>query len=189
MTTHGMAGTPVYLVWQTMRNRCHNPKVKSYKDYGARGIRVCDDWNRSDGFEAFMRDMGPRPDGYQIERRQNDGDYEPSNCFWALRSVQVANKRNNRTLTAFGRTQTLAEWARELDCNPAAILYRIKAGWSEERAVTEPAPERPNGKLTIAQVEQIKARPTDPSTKLATEFGVSKKSILNIRHGRTFNYV
>ena len=188
--THGMTGTPIYLVWTSMRNRCGRPATKNFADYGGRGIRVCEAWNARDGFIAFYRDMGPRPPGFTIEREDNDGDYEPSNCSWQPRSVQSRNKRNTREITARGRTQTLIDWARELGCSPGAILFRLNAeGWDEERAVTEPIPDRPNGKLTLEQAAAIKARRADPLRALAREFGVCQKSILNIRQGKTFAYL
>ncbi len=188
--THGLRSSKEYGVWWTMLHRCVDPKSKSYRNYGGRGIKVCERWR---DFAAFYEDMGPRPsDQHSIERRENDGDYEADNCFWATKAEQVANKRNTHLITVNGETKHLAEWARLLEATPAAILYRLKRGWTPEQAVTEPIPERPNSKLTAEQAAEIKAKyqPRKVSAeRLAKEYSVSKKSILNILSGRTFTDV
>jgi len=89
---HGLAGTLLYMTWRGIKARCNNPNHKSYANYGGRGIRVCDRWSAS--FEAFCADMGAKPTpAHSIDRINNDGDYEPSNCRWATPSEQETNKR------------------------------------------------------------------------------------------------
>lgn len=78
-----------------MHRRCRNPRDKDYKNYGERGISVCDRWSGAHGFENFLADMGKRPPGLTIERNNNDGNYEPGNCRWATRSDQRRNQRRN----------------------------------------------------------------------------------------------
>lgn len=101
--TRGYGKTPEYESWTCMKNRCFNPKRKSFKDYGGRGIRVCARWLNS--FENFLADMGRRPGpGYSIDRKNNDGDYEPGNCRWATSEEQNNNRRPRRE----GKQWTLA---------------------------------------------------------------------------------
>ena len=141
LTTHGMTAKAVrkdsheYWIWNMVVQRCTNPRVKNWNDYGGRGITVCDSWLK---FESFYADMGPRPGrGYSLERIDNDGGYHNGNCKWATRMDQSKNKRNNRLLTAFGKTQHLAEWAREYGIQHTTILYRLRAGWPIEDAVSK----------------------------------------------------
>jgi hypothetical protein len=87
---HGASNTQIYYVWKSMKDRCFRQKCKDYPYYGGRGITVCDRWLK---FENFLADMGERPDGTSIDRIDNDGNYEPSNCRWATWSEQMKNKR------------------------------------------------------------------------------------------------
>lgn len=92
---HGYAGTPTHRAWKGMKDRCYNSRSESYENYGARGITVCSRW-RGD-FLAFLKDMGPRPfDKSSIDRRNNNGNYEPSNCRWSTPMEQNRNNRRNK---------------------------------------------------------------------------------------------
>lgn len=135
---HKPAGgiSPEYAVWNGMRARCNNPQNPNYERYGGRGIKVCDRW-QSD-FVAFLEDMGRRPKGKTLERRDNDGDYTPENCIWATAQDQANNRRSSRLITHDGETMTLAQWGRRIGLRTGTLHARFKAGWTVERALAEP---------------------------------------------------
>jgi hypothetical protein len=177
-------------VWRSMHNRCSLPNQASFKNYGGRGICVDPRWHGAEGFQNFLRDMGPPPEGGTLERVNNDGPYSPENCRWATREEQARNKRNNRMITANGQTLAMAQWAKLLGCSPSAILNRIKNGMTEKEAVTMPIPERPNSKLNTESVRFIRSSyPVKTLQMLANELKVSKKTVMNVVHGRIFKDV
>lgn len=183
-----MGNKELLSIWRSMHNRCYNSKQKSYVNYGGRGIVVATCWHGKAGFEAFVRDMGDRPIGASVDRMDNNGPYSPENCRWATCNDQAKNKRNNRWITANNEKRHLADWARVLGCNPAAILARIQSGMTEEEAVTKPIPERPNAKLTMKDAEYVRSTyPMKTAQALAKELNVSKKTVLNILHNKTFS--
>ena len=121
-----------------MKSRCLNPKSQQYHNYGGRGIKVCDRWQR---FENFYADMGDRPSAqHTLDRRDNDRGYEPGNCEWRTYTQQNNNTRRSHRLTHNGETHTIAEWAAILGVPKQRLVNRITTyGWSAERALTEPA--------------------------------------------------
>lgn len=136
-TTHGMTRTPTYQVWVNMRNRCYRPEVRGYERYGGAGIAVCESWRSS--FEAFLKDMGPRPVGFQLDRIDPTGDYSPSNCRWVDINTQANNKKRVRQVTINGITRPVAEWCRVLGLPHRTIRARIyEAGWDPVKALTVP---------------------------------------------------
>ena len=123
--------------WIAMKKRCLNPSDRGYKNYGGRGITVCDSWKNS--FEAFYRDMGPCPPGLELDRIDNNGPYEPGNCHWTTRTQNQHNTRKNRWLTIDGETKILAEWAVLVSTSHRRIQHRLKAGWPVKEAVFGPS--------------------------------------------------
>lgn len=123
-----------YRIWTDMKTRCYNPNASRYPRYGGRGITVCDRWKHD--FKAFLKDMGPCPKGLSIDRIDNDGDYEPSNCKWSDPRQQTINSSHARMLTKDGRTQCIADWSRELGIPQKLIQGRLYRGWPDERALT-----------------------------------------------------
>lgn len=133
--------SPTYQSWQHMLGRCANPSNDSHYYYGARGIRVCRRWLK---FENFLADMGERPHQKTLDRYpNNNGNYEPKNCRWATRSQQQNNRRSNRLICAFGRTRTLAQWARETGIHFATLDSRLRRGTDPETALSLPVHRRP----------------------------------------------
>lgn len=125
-----------YTSWQSMLNRCSNKKWHSYHRYGGRGITVCERWL---DFTNFLADMGQRPNGTTLDRRDNDRNYEKDNCCWATRREQANNRAGNLMVEYRGRIQSLQNWSRELNANHGTLRSRIvDYKWPVDRAFTEP---------------------------------------------------
>lgn len=132
--------SPEYVVWQNMLRRCRDPNNKRWARYGGRGISVHAAWVAS--FAAFLRDVGPRPSpAHTLDRVNNDGNYEPGNVRWTTCDKQAGNKSNTRWIEAFGERLSLSDWERRTGIHHTLIRYRLRVGWSPERALSE----RPRG--------------------------------------------
>lgn len=132
---HGVR-SKLYNKWHSMKNRCNNIKSKDYKNYGGRGIRVCEEWLNYSKFREWSLSEG-YIEGLTIERINNDKDYEPNNCKWITMKEQQRNKRNNRLITHNNKTLTMVEWGEIYNIHPDRIGSRLKSGWSIEKALTE----------------------------------------------------
>jgi len=122
--------------WHNMKSRCNNPKASGYRDYGAKGIKVCERW---DIFENFVADMGERPGPeYSIERLDRTKNYCVENCKWATRLEQNRNRSMCIYITIEGKKQTVKEWAIEKGIKRQTIESRLKRGWSKYDAVMQP---------------------------------------------------
>lgn len=139
--THNKSDSKIYLVYRNMRDRCYNTKNKSFKDYGNRGIYVCERWLES--FENFYMDMGDPPEGKTLDRIDNNGPYSPENCRWASVTEQNRNTRNSIKLNYKGKTKHISELAEEFKINPATLRARLfKYKWDEEKSLTYPVRKR-----------------------------------------------
>lgn len=135
-TSHGWSGTATHESWKAMKQRCLNKRNPNYADYGGRGVLVCESWMR---FEHFLADMGPRPEGTSIERKNNSLGYNKHNCKWATPTEQANNKRTTTIVTANGETKPLTQWCREKGLNYQTIQGRIQdRNWLPERALSQP---------------------------------------------------
>ena len=131
--THGLSQTPEYRAWQQMIRRCVVPTHPAFPRYGGRGITVCERWLAS--VEDFLRDMGPRPDGHELDRRDNDGPYSPENCRWVTRKVNDRNRASNRVVEFDGERRTVAEWCEVTGLRPDTLAWRLNH-WPVEKALT-----------------------------------------------------
>ena len=122
-----------YTAWSNMKQRCTNPLNRKYKNYGLRGIEICPEW--LDSFETFAEEMGEKPDGMTLERKDVNKGYSKSNCCWADAKTQANNKTSSRLLTHDGKTMTVAEWADHLGIKFATLRMRLHRNWPLERAL------------------------------------------------------
>lgn len=129
--------TLMYGVWSAIKSRCNNPANEAYPRYGARGIKMCPQWEAS--FEQFLKDVGDRPSpNHSLDRRENDKGYEPSNVRWATETEQQRNRRDNKLLTIGSETLTQAEWAERAGITQQLLYRRLKAGQTPEQATASP---------------------------------------------------
>ena len=182
--------------WTSMIQRCFNKRHRAYARYGGRGICVCQSWRNS--FDAFFRDMGLKPQigRYSLDRIDNDGNYEPSNCRWATASQQNNNTSVTVSLTAFGRIQTLTEWSKERGLSKDTIRQRLARGWTVEESLS---PELTlargsrcgSAKLTEQDVAYIRSHCVrrGDNKRMAKKFGVCVCTISYIKTGKRWKHV
>lgn len=125
-----------YRAWAQMKTRVLNPNRKGFHRYGGRGITIDPRWVHS--FETFLADMGPCPDGFTLERKDNDGPYSPENCRWASQEEQALNKSTIHFLTLRGVSLPASEWSKRIGMNYWTLMNRLHLGWDPERALTTP---------------------------------------------------
>ena len=133
---NGLSDLPLYRVWCHMKERCDNPNNKRFKHYGARGIKVCDEWQHSyKAFEEWALSNGYKP-GLSIDRINNDKGYSPWNCRWSTYTEQNRNRgKYNRLITYNGKTQCISAWAEEVGLTDSALRRRIQKGVPIARAL------------------------------------------------------
>jgi hypothetical protein len=136
VTLHGYTKSKTFKSWESMLQRCTNPTAPDYPKYGGRGIEVHPAW--ADSFEAFLADMGERPEGKTLDRINVNGNYTPDNCRWADLSTQQRNRRSTSTLTLNGVEKPLIEWAEEAGLTAKILSWRLRNGWTVEKALSTP---------------------------------------------------
>jgi hypothetical protein len=138
--THGLSKTPIHRIWCGIKTRVGNPNHKDYQWYGARGVTMCEEWeNDFMSFYTWSTNNGWK-DGLQIDRKDVNGNYEPSNCRWVTNEVNSKNRRNTNLYTneLTGETLCASDWSKRLGGNQELVKSRIAYGWSIQRAITEP---------------------------------------------------
>ena len=135
---HNKSNTRIYRIWSTMKQRCYNSKCFSYKWYGKKGIKICDEWkNNFIFFYNWAIDNGYK-ENLSIDRIDVNGNYEPNNCRWITNKEQALNRTTNEILTYKGESKTIYEWSLETGISSSTISARIKKyHWTTERALTE----------------------------------------------------
>jgi hypothetical protein len=137
-TTHDHSGSRIHNIWMGMKFRCYNTSGMNYKDYGGRGIEMCEEWKEEfTSFYEWSIENGYNDD-LTIDRKNNDLGYTPSNCHWTDRKKQANNQRKNHYIKYMGEVKTLAEWCEQLNLNYSTIKRRIYRGWDVEKAFSTP---------------------------------------------------
>jgi hypothetical protein len=136
-TRHGQAvpgaESPAYSAWCAMKKRCLNPRHRNFRDYGGRGISVCERWLV---FENFFADMGDRPAHTSLDRIDNNAGYCPENCRWTSIKEQNNNRRSNTILRFRGKALTISQWSRETGIKDCTISERLRRGWTVKMTLT-----------------------------------------------------
>lgn len=133
---HGMSTTPTFKSWLCMKQRCLNPRAPDFARFGGRGIKICASWVHD--FEQFYADMGERPKGKTLDRKDVDGNYAPKNCKWSTATEQHRNRRNTRYVTYRGKKYALYDLAEKFSIKPAVLMTRLGSGWEIEKALRTP---------------------------------------------------
>lgn len=129
-TTHALTGTGAWNSWTAMKSRCTNPKNKAFKHYGGRGIQFCERWG---SFKNFLTDMGDRPEGKTLDRKDVNGNYTPSNCKWSTQSEQCINRRGITAYKINGENLTIRQWSERLAVSITTLKARLSRNWPLDR--------------------------------------------------------
>lgn len=133
--THGDTNTRLYGIWSAIKARCYNKNTVTYKDYGGRGIKICDEWrNNYTAFKNWAYENGYE-EGLSIDRKDNNLGYYPENCRWVSAFMQANNRRSNRIYTIGSETHNLTEWANKMGINPKTVFTRIYSGMDIKTAL------------------------------------------------------
>ncbi len=183
--------TPEYQAWGQAKKRCECKTDKDYKRYGGRGIKMSPKWR--DDFGVFLADMGERPSPkHSLDRIDTNGHYEPGNCRWATIIEQQRNRRSNVHITINGVTKIQTEWCELYSIQHDTVLTRRKAGWTIERAITEPVrlyPRKPRINETMVRKIRALGRLGKSQHAIANETGMSQSGIANILSGKAWKHI
>ena len=138
---HGDKGKRLYKIWKSMRERCTTPSQNRYKNYGGRGITICEEWDDYLVFKEWALSHGYRDD-LTIDRIDYNGNYEPSNCRWADVITQANNRSSNHYITINGDKKSVSDWSRISGIHASTIIARLRRGWSPEDSVFKPLTNR-----------------------------------------------
>ena len=135
---HGLSHTRLHRIWHSMYCRCYYPSTNQYKNYGGKGIKVCDEWKHIEGFVNFYNwaISNGYSDELTLDRIDNEKDYYPENCRWSTLKEQSNHRTNNVIYTINGRTQTATQWCNEYGISQTTLNDRLKRGWTLEQALT-----------------------------------------------------
>jgi hypothetical protein len=177
---HGLSRTPEYIAWKDMRNRCSNPSVPNYEDYGGCGVRVCRRWAK---FENFLADVGLRPSPYHSIDRYPDphGNYEPTNVRWATQREQNLNQRRTRKLNG----RPIFELGKHAGFNENTVRYRVRSGWPLEAIVSTPVRKK-RVNLTPTEKRAIRSLYVKGMTqqKIADLYGIAQSAISEVMRNK-----
>jgi len=157
LTKHGAVDTRTYSSWKHMKARVTNPNHESYKNYGGRGIVICERW--LDSFENFREDMGECPPKHTIDRIDNNAGYCKENCQWSDKKTQDRNRRTTKFITAFGITACIIEMCERFHIHVTTFYHRLAKGWTIEKSLTEPV-----GLTGVRAAKPAPPEPTNPSS-------------------------
>lgn len=135
INAHPHRKTRIFRIWKRMHQRCYEINCDDYKDYGAKGVKICDDWHEYYTFYSWAISHG-YSDSLSIDRLDVTGNYSPSNCRWATSLEQARNKRNNHNITFRGHTKTLSEWCLIFRMESSKVRYRLSKNWPLEKVFT-----------------------------------------------------
>lgn len=177
---HNSTGTRIYNIYRGLKNRCFNPNDYHYKWYGARGVTICEEWlNNYKSFETWALNNGYQ-DTLTIDRIDNNGNYEPSNCRWITRKEQSNNKRTNHLITINGETKNITEWAENVRIDRKVIERRLKKGIEGVDLLKQPSYKKDLRKILQLTLDNKPVKIWNSLQEINNELGLNKSHIAEV---------